>query len=100
VLGPGSGPWFLALVARGAVFTVSGRAFAALVAGDRVYLVPPEVISDIASRLTGARDSIRIQARTLGRAGAALVIMQILHARRALPSQWLPSLTVRRVADG
>jgi hypothetical protein len=28
------------------------------------------------------------------------VVTQILHARRALPGQWLPSLTVRRVADG
>ena len=70
------------------------------VAGDRVYLVPPEVISDIAGRLTGAWDSIRIQARTLGPAEAEPVITQILHARRALPSQWLPSLTARRVADG
>ncbi len=70
------------------------------VVGDRVYLVPPEVISDIASRLTGAWDSIRIQTRTLSSAEAEPVITQILHARRALPSQWLPSLTARRVADG
>jgi hypothetical protein len=70
------------------------------VAGDRVYLVPPEVIGDVARRLTGAWDSIRVQTRTLGSAEAEPVITQILHARRALPSQWLPSLTVRRVADG
>jgi hypothetical protein len=73
---------------------------AVAVAGDRVYLVPPEVISDIATRLAGAWDSIRIQTRTLGPAEAEPVITQILHARRALPSQWLPSLTVRRLADG
>ena len=70
------------------------------VAGDRVYLVPPVAIGAIASRLTGAWDSIRIQTRTLGPAEAEPVITQILHARRALPSQWLPSLTVRCVADG
>ena len=65
-----------------------------------LYLVPPEVIGDIASRLACAWDSIRVQTRTLGRAEAEPVITQILHARRALPSQWLPSLTVRRLADG
>ena len=54
------------------------------VADDRVYLLPPEVISDIASRLTGAWDSIRIQTHTLGPAEEALVITQTLHARRAL----------------
>jgi hypothetical protein len=70
------------------------------VAGDRVYLMPPGVIGDVASRLTGAWDSIRIQTRTLGPAEAELVITQTPHARRALPSQWLPSLTVRRAADG
>ena len=70
------------------------------VAGDRGYLVPPVVIGDIASRLTGAWDGIRIQTRTLGPAEAEPVITQTLHARRALPGQWLPSLTVRRVADG
>ena len=70
------------------------------VAGDRVYLAPPEVIGDIASRLTSAWNSIRIQTLTLGPAEAEPVITQILHARRALPSQWLPSLTARRVADG
>jgi hypothetical protein len=31
------------------------------VAGGQVYLVPPEVIGDIAGQLTGAWDSIRIQ---------------------------------------
>ncbi len=73
---------------------------AVAVAADGVYLVPPEVISDIASRLAGAWDSIRIQTRTLGPTEAEPVITQVLHARRALPSQWLPSLTVRRVAEG
>jgi hypothetical protein len=73
---------------------------AVAVAGDRVYLVPPEVITDLASRLAGIWDSIRIQTRTLVPAEAEPVITQVLHARRALPSQWLPSLTARRVADG
>jgi hypothetical protein len=44
------------------------------VAGDRGYLVPPVVIGDIASRLTGAWDGIRIQTRTLGPAEAEPVI--------------------------
>jgi hypothetical protein len=70
------------------------------VAGDQLYLVPPEVISDIAGRLAGAWDTIRVQTRTLGPDEAGPVITQVLHARRALPSQWLPSLTARRVADG
>jgi hypothetical protein len=37
------------------------------VAGDQVYLAPPEVISDIAGRPAGAWDTIRDQTRTLGR---------------------------------
>jgi hypothetical protein len=36
-------------------------------AGDRVYLVPPEVIGDIAGQLVGAWDSIRIQTVPSGR---------------------------------
>ena len=49
----------------------AGRHRAAVaVAGDRVYLVPPEVISDIAGRLAGAWDSIMVQTRTLGSAEA------------------------------
>lgn len=35
------------------------------VADNRVYLVPPEVTSEIASRLVGAWDNIRIQTCTL-----------------------------------
>jgi hypothetical protein len=73
---------------------------AAAVASERLYLVPPTVIADIADRLTGAWDSIRIRTRTLGPAEAEPVIIEILRARRALPSQWLPGLTARRVADG
>lgn len=69
-------------------------------ADDRAYLVPPEVIGDIADRLAGAWDSIRVQTRTLESAGAEPVITEILHARSALPSQCLPGLTVRRIADG
>jgi len=66
------------------------RRAAQAVASDRVYLAPPEMISDIASRLTGAWDSIRTQARPLGQAEADPVIAKILRTRRALPSQWLP----------
>jgi len=73
---------------------------AARVSGARVYLVQPAVISDIADRLTGAWESIRIQTRTLEPGAAEPVIAGILHARRALPSQWLPGLTARHVADG
>jgi hypothetical protein len=57
-----------------------------------VYLVPPTVISDIADRLTGAWESVRLQTRTLGAAEAGPEIAEILRARRALPSQWLPGL--------
>lgn len=60
------------------------------VVGDRVYLVPPEVISDIASRLTGGWDSIRIQTRTLGSAEAEPVITQILHAGGRFPASGCP----------
>jgi hypothetical protein len=38
---------------------------AARPAGSRVYLVPPELISEIAGRLTGAWKSIRIQTRAV-----------------------------------
>jgi hypothetical protein len=73
---------------------------AVAVADERVYLVPPSAIAEMADRLTSAWDSIRIRTRVLGPAEARPVIAEILRARRALPSQWLPSLTVRRVADG
>jgi len=73
---------------------------AVAVAGDRVYLAPPAVIAEMAERLTSAWESIRIRTRALGAAEAGLVIAEILRARRALPSQWLPGLTARRVADG
>jgi hypothetical protein len=73
---------------------------AVAVAGDRVYLVPPAVIADLADRLASAWDSIRIRTRALGAAEARPVIEEILRARRALPSQWLPGLTARRLADG
>lgn len=73
---------------------------AARVSDPRVYLTQPAVISDIADRLTGAWESIRIQTRTMEPGPAEPVIAEILQARRALPSQWLPGLTARRVADG
>jgi hypothetical protein len=73
---------------------------AVAVAGDRVYLVPLTMIAEMADRLTSAWDSIRIRTRSLGAAEAGPVIAEILRARRALPSQWLPGLTARRVADG
>jgi Helicase C-terminal domain len=73
---------------------------AVAVAGDRVYLAPPDVITEIANRLTSAWDSIRIRTRAMGPAEAEPVIAEILRARRALPSQWLPALTARRIADG
>ena len=41
-----------------------------------------------------------IRTRTLGSAEAAPVIAEILRAGHALPSQWLPSLTARPLADG
>jgi hypothetical protein len=73
---------------------------AVAVASERVYLVPPAVIAEMADRLTSAWDSIRIRTRTLGPDEAGPAIAEILRARRALPSQWLPGLTARRVADG
>ena len=48
--------------------------------------------------LTSAWDSIRT--RSLGPAEAAPVIAEILRARHALPSQWLPGLTARPLAEG
>jgi hypothetical protein len=66
---------------------------------DRVYLVPPAVVGDIAGRLIGAWESIRIQARTLEAPEAEQVIAETLRARQALPSQWLPGLTTRHLAD-
>ena len=73
--------------------------FAVIMSARRVYLASSEVISAIASRLADAWDSIRIQTRTLGPTGTESGGTQVLHARRALPSQWLSSLTMRRVAD-
>jgi hypothetical protein len=73
---------------------------AARVAGPYVYLTTPAVISGIASRLTGAWDTVRTQTRGLDPEQAKPVISSVLRARRALPSQWLPSLTMRRVQDG
>lgn len=73
---------------------------AVAVTGERVYLVPPQVIADLADRLTGAWETIRVRTRPLGPAEAEPTIAEILRARRALPSQWLPELTTRRVADG
>jgi hypothetical protein len=73
---------------------------AVAVADGRVYLVPPAAVAEVADRLTSAWDSIRIRTRTLGSAEAAPVIAEILRARHAPPSQWLPSLTARPLADG
>lgn len=73
---------------------------AAAVADDRLYLAPPEVISEIADRLSSAWKSIRIRTRGLDAAAAEPVIAEVLRDRRVLPSQWLPGLTGRRVADG
>jgi hypothetical protein len=73
---------------------------AAKVAGQRVYLAAPAVLSDIGARLTDAWQSIRVQTRNLEPDQAAPAISGILRAARALPTQWLPELTARRVADG
>lgn len=73
---------------------------AAAVADDRVYLAQPALIRDIADRLTSAWDSIRIRTRGLNAAAAEPVNAQILREKRLLPSQWLPGLTARRLADG
>ena len=73
---------------------------AVAVVGDRVYMLSPTVIAEMAERLASAWESIRIRTRAIGAAKAAPVIAEILRARRALPSQWLPGLTARRVADG
>jgi hypothetical protein len=73
---------------------------AVAVAGDRVYLAPPTVIGEIADRLTSAWESIRVRTRALGSGEAEPVIAEVLRARRVLPSQWLPALTARRIADG
>ena len=73
---------------------------AVAVTDGRVYLVPPAAIAEIADRLTSAWDSIRIRTRDPRAAKAAPVIAEILRARHALPSQWLPSLSARPLADG
>lgn len=73
---------------------------AASVAGGQVYLAAPEVVAEIAARLASAWDSIRVRTRTLGPDEAAPMIAEALRTTQALPSQWLPLLTVRRVADG
>jgi hypothetical protein len=57
-------------------------------------------VAEVADRLTSAWDSIRIRTRSLGPAEAAPVIAEILRARHALPSQWLPGLTARPLAEG
>lgn len=73
---------------------------AAKVSGPRLYLVTPSVVADIADRLAAAWESIRTQTRGVPAAEAEPVIGDILKARGALPSQWLPRLTSRRIADG
>jgi hypothetical protein len=73
---------------------------AVAVTGDRVFLVPPENSRRDRPRLAGAWDSIRVRTRSLEAAEAVPVVTEILRARRALPSQWLPSLTARRLTDG
>ena len=60
---------------------------AVAVAADRVYLVPPTVIAEMAERLISAWESIRIRTRPLGASEAGPVIAEILRAKRALPSQ-------------
>jgi Helicase C-terminal domain len=72
---------------------------AASVAHDHVYLVAPSVITDIATRLASAWDSIRVRARDLGPAEAEALITEILRDWQALPSQWLPALTGRRLTE-
>jgi hypothetical protein len=67
---------------------------AVAVTDGRVYLVPPAAVAEVPDRLTSAWDSIRIRIRSLGPAEAAPVIAEIL------PSQWLPGLTARPLADG
>jgi hypothetical protein len=73
---------------------------AAKVAGSRLYLVTPPVMADIADQLAAAWESIRTQIRSMQPAEAERLICDTLKACSALPSQWLPRLTIRRVADG
>jgi hypothetical protein len=70
------------------------------VSGPRLYLVTPPVIADIAGRLAAAWESIRTQTRGMQAAEAEQLIGDTLNACSALPSQWLPRLTIRRVAGG
>ena len=69
-------------------------------ADDRIYLTAPETIAEIAERLATTWDSIRIRTRALGLTEAEPIIAEVPRTRRALPSQWLPSLTTRRLTDG
>jgi hypothetical protein len=63
---------------------------------------PPEAggSPDIADRLAAAWESTRTQTRGMQPAEAESLIGDILKACSPLPSQWLPRLTIRRVADG
>jgi hypothetical protein len=69
------------------------------VATARLYLSAPDVVVDLADRLDEAWNDLRIQTRNLEPEEARPIIQRILRAARALPSQWLPGLTTRRVAD-
>lgn len=73
---------------------------AAKVSGPRLYLVTPPVIADIGGRFTAAWESIRTQTRGMQAAEAEPLIGGILKACGALPSTWVPRLTIRRIADG
>jgi hypothetical protein len=72
---------------------------AAAVADGRLYLASPEMMTEIADRLSSAWDGIRIRTRGLDSSAAAPIVEEILRDRRALPSQWLPGMTGRRIAD-
>lgn len=90
-----SGSFAVIVTAQSSISTAAGK-----VADSRLYLASPEVFADLGGRLADAWSSIRVQTRNLGSADAMPVIEGILRSGRALPSQWLPGLTTRRVADG
>ncbi|WP_158566866.1 DEAD/DEAH box helicase [Actinomadura craniellae] len=73
---------------------------AARVADAGLYLVSLDQIRDLAERLITCWGAIRTQTKGTGPDKAALEIERLLRTHRTLPSQWIPALTTRRVADG
>jgi len=67
------------------------------VADKPVFLVTPQVLQEVADQVLRAWDAVRAQTGGQQPESARPLVASLLSRHQALPSQWLPEVTVRRV---